>query len=183
MQIGGANGDQLIGNGGVALIGLALEKIIDVKSWVDSKFPVPKRAIPVSHLLKSYVALLCQGERDFDKIEKFRGDEFFMNALGMDQVPSDPTLRQNLAPYANRLRPIVVQMSVAFLKSIKPTFERLHCGHVPIDIDVFTQDNSDAEVALLLEDHIPVRKTKSQTFRREHLTVNRARDNDPFAGE
>ena len=44
----------------------------------------------------SYLGLLCLGKNDFDAIENFRGNAFFIRALGLANVPSSPTLRQRL---------------------------------------------------------------------------------------
>ena len=47
-----------------------------------------------SDILKSYLGLLCLGKNDFDGIENFRGNAFFIRALGLSAVPLSPTLRQ-----------------------------------------------------------------------------------------
>ncbi len=63
---------------------------------IDPKFPVRSGASN-SDILKSYLALLCLGKSDFDAIEGFRGNAFFMRTLGLGVVPSSPTLRQRMA--------------------------------------------------------------------------------------
>jgi len=35
-----------------------------------------------------------QGKSDFDAIENHRGDKFYKHALGIELLPSSPTLRQ-----------------------------------------------------------------------------------------
>ena len=58
------------------------------------------RQIPLRHgiahadCVKSYVGLLCTGKSDFDAIENKRNDTFFITALGIERVPSAPSLRQ-----------------------------------------------------------------------------------------
>lgn len=47
--------------------------------------------------VKSYLALLCFGKSEFDAIESFRGNAFFMPALSLGAVASSPTLRQRLS--------------------------------------------------------------------------------------
>jgi hypothetical protein len=44
----------------------------------------------------AYIGLLAQGKSDFDQNEAYRADPFFGFSLGMNQVPSSPTLRQRL---------------------------------------------------------------------------------------
>ena len=58
-------------------------------------FPV-RSGIANSCIVKSYLGLLCLGKNDFDAIESFRGNAFFMRALRLQAVPPDPTLRQRL---------------------------------------------------------------------------------------
>jgi hypothetical protein len=51
-------------------------------------------AVSNSDIFKSYLVLLCLGKSDFDAIESFRGNAFFMRALGLGVVSLSPTLRQ-----------------------------------------------------------------------------------------
>ena len=42
------------------------------------------------------IGLICTGKPDFDAIEVFRDDPFFIQSLSLDSVPSSPTVRQRL---------------------------------------------------------------------------------------
>ncbi len=67
-------------------------KSIKLNTALDRLFPV-RSGVANSDILTSYLGLLCLGENDVAAIEAFRGDEFFIRALGLKTVPSSPTLR------------------------------------------------------------------------------------------
>ena len=83
---------------GLALMGEYLAHI-NLNALVDPAFPV-RSGVASSAIIKSYLALLCQGKSDFDAIETHRGDAFFARALRLSAVPSSPTLRQRLNSHA-----------------------------------------------------------------------------------
>ena len=101
----------------------------------------------------SYVGLLATGKSDFDAIENKRNDPFFKAALGIDTVPSAPSLRQRLDEHANTMLPIVDRAAIDFLASVgaavTPIVVREGRGlrprkakYAPLDIDVTPFDNS-----------------------------------------
>ena len=75
----------LSSHAGLALIGKYLKRI-NINSMIDPAFPV-RCGIANSAILKNYLGLLCLGKNDFDAIENFRGNAFFMRALGLGGVP------------------------------------------------------------------------------------------------
>ncbi len=66
----------------LALIGKYLKRI-NINSLIDPAFAV-RSGVASSTILKSYLDLLCLGKNDFDAIENFRDNAFFMHALGLD---------------------------------------------------------------------------------------------------
>ena len=84
----------LSSHAGLAFVGKYLKRI-NINSLIDSAFPV-RSGVANSDILKSYLGLLCLGKNDFDAIENFRVNAFFIRALGLANVPSSPTLRQRL---------------------------------------------------------------------------------------
>ncbi|MGP1683626.1 MAG: IS1380-like element ISCARN34 family transposase, partial [Giesbergeria sp.] len=66
----------LSSHAGLAFVGKYLKRV-NVNALVDPLFPVRSGASN-SDILKSYLALLCLGKSDFDAIESFRGNAFFM---------------------------------------------------------------------------------------------------------
>jgi hypothetical protein len=136
---------------GLAFVGKYFRRI-NVNALVDPAFPV-RSGVANSAILKSYLALLCVGKNDFDAIEGFRGDAFFKRALGIDTVPSSPTLRQRLDAHAPSWFELASQMNHALLASRingqAIDFGALDCGYTPIDLDTFAMDNSNTQKELV----------------------------------
>ncbi len=134
----------LSSHSGLALVGKYL-KHINLPALVDPRFPV-RSGCPNSTIVKSYLALLCQGKSDFDAIESFRGDAFFARALSLASVPSSPTLRQRMDSHASAWFELASSINEALLSARvegQPiAFGALSCGYVPLDIDTFAMDNS-----------------------------------------
>jgi hypothetical protein len=130
----------LTDHAGLALVGLALAKFAKVRETLDKA--IPKRSgLSVGEIVTAYVGLLCTGKSDFDAIENHRQDSFFAEALGLSAVPAASTLRMQLDAQADGLLPLADELSVALLKNADAPITPLACGLVPLDIDVFTQDN------------------------------------------
>ncbi len=140
----------LSSHAGLALIGKYLKRI-NVNSLIDPAFPV-RSGVANSAILKSYLALLCLGKNDFDAIENFRDNAFFMRALGLDSVPSSPTLRQRLDTHAASWFDLVAQMNQKLLSSRingkAIDFGTLACGYTAVDLDTFAMDNSSTKKEL-----------------------------------
>jgi len=68
----------LSSHAGLAFIGKHLQRI-NINALIDPAFPV-RSGIANSDVLKSYPGLLCLGKNNFDAIESFRGNAFFMRA-------------------------------------------------------------------------------------------------------
>ena len=141
----------LSSHAGLALIGKYLKRI-NINSLIDPAFPV-RSGIVNSAILKSYLGLLCLGKNDFDAIESFRGNAFFMRALGLDGVPSSPTLRQRMDSHAASWFDLAAQLNHKLLGSTvngKPIdFGALACGYTPVDLDTFAMDNSSTKKELV----------------------------------
>jgi len=90
----------------------------------------------------AYLGMLCQGKNDFDHIEAFRNDDFFQISLGIERVPSSPTLRQRFDVVGNRWNGIILEESAHLLKTADPIITPCIRELVPLDIDVSPFDNS-----------------------------------------
>lgn len=136
---------------GLALIGKHLARI-NVNALVDPAFPM-RSGVSNSAIIKSYLALLCQGKSDFDAIEAFRGDAFFARAMRLGAVPSSPTLRQRMNAHAVDWFDLASSINEALLGSRfagQPVdFGRLPSGHTPLDIDTFAMNNSGTKKELV----------------------------------
>ena len=129
---------------GLAFIGKYLKRV-NVNSMIDPKFPVRSGAAN-SDILKSYLALLCLGKSDFDAVESFRSNAFFMRALALAVVPSSPTLRQRMDTHAASWFDLAPQLNQQLLSSRincqAIDFGALSCGYTPLDLDTFVMYNS-----------------------------------------
>jgi hypothetical protein len=129
---------------GMALVGLAVNRYTTLASRVAKAAPC--RGIATADVLRSYLGLLRQGKSDFEAIRPFwEDDEFFAAALGVRAVPSVETLRQRMDKVAEVVRPIVNLCTIELLKKAKATLSTLSSGHMALDLDVFTQDNSNTK--------------------------------------
>jgi hypothetical protein len=114
-----------------------------------------KPAITHGDNVLSMIGLLCMGKSDFDAINAFEAesDEFFRLALGLDCVPSEPTLRQRLdalgvhdaaaaTPAASRVRTILLEESAQMVRRHAPKLTACFEDWIPLDADVSPFDNS-----------------------------------------
>ena len=127
---------------GAALIGLCLNRFTSLRPRLEAVSRLKKGAIGHADIVRSYIGLLCLGKSDFEAISNFRQDRFFREALGLKEVPSEPTLRQRLEEHTEAFQPIVNFCATEFLHKSQASVSPLAMGHVPLDIDVFTMDNS-----------------------------------------
>ena len=141
----------LSSHAGLAFVGKYLKRI-NINSPIDSAFPV-RSGVANSDIVKSYLGLLCLGKNDFDVIENFRSNAFFVRALGLRSVSSSPTLRQRLDAHASSWFDLAAQLNQALLASRingKPIdFGALSCGYTPVDLDTFAMDNGGTKKELV----------------------------------
>jgi hypothetical protein len=101
----------------------------------------------VSHadVIRTYVGLLAIGKSDFEAVAGVKADPWFKTALDIGKVPSAETLRQRLDRHAEVFEKVVPESSNELLKNTRAPISPLASGHVPLDLDVFTMDNSDTK--------------------------------------
>ena len=135
----------LTSNAGLALVGQYIKRL-DIGARIDRKFPVGVGGIANSDILKSYLGLLVQGKNDFDAIEAFRGDSFFIRSLEVGTVPASPTLRQRMDTHAASWFELTGEFNTALLSAKyagKPVdFGPLPCGYMAVDWDTFVMNNA-----------------------------------------
>jgi len=127
---------------GMALVGLCLNRFTSLPNRLGQVAPLKNGAISHADVIRSYIGLLSLGKSDFEAISGFRQDRYFQEALALKDVPSEPTLRQRMEEHAARFQMIVNFCVTEFLQKSGALFSPLATGHVPLDIDVFTMDNS-----------------------------------------
>lgn len=129
---------------GMALVGLAINRFTTLTSRLAKAAPC--QGISAADVLRCYIGLLCQGKSDFEAIRPFfEDDEFFAAALGVKNVPSPETLRQRMDKVTTPAQWIVNFCTIELLKKAKASLSTLPSGHMPLDLDVFTQDNSNTK--------------------------------------
>src|SRR5512136_1983377 len=129
---------------GLALVGLCLNRFTSLGNRLASAVSL-MGGIPNDDVTKSFIGLLCLGKSDYEAITGFRDDRFFKEALAVKSVPSEGTLRQRFDEYAERFQVIVNYCVTEFIKRSGALITALSTGHVPLDIDVFTMDNSNTK--------------------------------------
>lgn len=88
------------------------------------------------------IGLLALGKPDFDAVEPFREDPFFIQSLGLTRVPSSPTLRQRLDQVQGRFDQILREESARVVRRLAPKVTPCQGELRALDIDVSPFDNS-----------------------------------------
>ena len=126
---------------GLALVGLAMNRFTSLASSLEAAAPTDD-SISHADVIRSYCGILAQAKSDFVAVEQYRTDDFFREALGAAQVPSEGTMRQRMDDHAEQFLPAASWASIEFLEKIKVPITALSTGHIPLDIDGFVMDNS-----------------------------------------
>ncbi len=131
----------IISHSGLALIGQAVKRHTNLAREIDAQVPL-RHGIKHSDVIKSYLAMVCIGKNDFESINTIKSELYFTSAMGINDIPSEATLRQRMDNHAQTFLPIVEKASSDFLTNIKPTLNPLYTGHIPLDADVTPMDNT-----------------------------------------
>lgn len=126
---------------GLALVGLGVNRFTSLAKLLATMAPLSK-GISHADVIKSFIGLLALGKTDYEAITGFRDDRYFKESLAVKNVPSEGTLRQRLEKHAERFRAIVNGCVTEFIQRCGAPLTALSTGHVAVDIDVFTMDNS-----------------------------------------
>jgi hypothetical protein len=126
---------------GLALVGLALNRFTSLSTALVV-MDAPGDLIAGIDIIRSYCALLAQGKSDFIAVEQYRDDDFFREALGNKDIPSEGTMRQRMDEFAEQILASVSWASIEFLERTKVPLTALSTGHIPLDLDGFVLDNS-----------------------------------------
>ena len=135
--------EQLSSHSGLALAGAILDRS-RIRERLDAVV-LPEHPLPeISHgeVATAMIGLICMGKPDFDAIEAFREDPFFIQSLGLDSAPSSPTLRQRLDSAKSAFNDIILEESAGVVGRLAPVITPCHGKLVAVDIDVSPFDNS-----------------------------------------
>jgi hypothetical protein len=129
---------------GLALAGACINRYSDLARYIGR---VAKGSDHIAEIdiLRSYLGLLCLGKSDYQAIAAMREDDYFKQALGIGRMPSVERLRQRLDEAGTALVPVINRCSRTMLKRLKAPINGYRNGLVPLDVDVFPQDNSNTK--------------------------------------
>jgi hypothetical protein len=129
---------------GLGLVGLLLNDHTTLIRRASQSVP-GNPSVSHGDILKSYIGLLALGKSDFEASSGVRRDEWFKSSLGIAKVPSAETLRQRLDRFAPAFEKCACASLTELLKNTRVPITPTTSGHVPLDIDVFTMDNSNTK--------------------------------------
>ena len=126
---------------GLALVGACINRHSDLGRHAGRLAKGSDRIAEID-VLRSYLGLLCLGKSDYQAIASMREDDYFKHALGIVRIPSVERLRQRLDESGTRLIPTINRCSRTMLKRLEAPISGYRSGFIPLDVDVFPQDNS-----------------------------------------
>lgn len=135
--------EELISTGGNYLCGQFIRDL--AQRHVPQNFQL-RRADSINDrdILMTLTGILCDGRSDFTNVNQYFGDTVFAQSFGIDQLPSQATLRQRLDELPQKRSHLALrQLNESILS--ERSFGTVLAGHldlVPVDIDVSALDNS-----------------------------------------
>ena len=142
--------DQINAQGGLILVGKALDKVSKLPTLLKSVKESANQRFSHSDILKVGIGLLSQGRTHFSDTELFRQEEsqIMAHALGLNAQPSEATFRQRFNRLANN--PDVLNAlqtaNLNLLRSVKPTpLQVAGRSYIANDIDVTPLNNEGSQ--------------------------------------
>jgi len=138
--------EKLSSHSGLALIGALINRT-HLRDRLNQTILIGCKEPKISHsdMITAMTGLLCMGKPDYEAIEQFRENPFFIQSLGIDDCPSSPALRQRIDVIGNAFDTIIKEESADLVRHTAPQVSpiKTSCGSfVPVDIDVSPFDNS-----------------------------------------
>lgn len=133
----------LTARSGLVVVNQLLRRYAHLPQILDRAFPL-RGGHPDGAVALSYIALLAQGITEFDAVEGMRRDPGFAHALGLEALPSAPTVRQRIELRGKDWLEPLFEANRQLLWRAGPQLTPVETGHVPLDLDVFVMDNSDS---------------------------------------
>lgn len=127
---------------GLAIVGAAINQFANLGSTLKRIITSSQAVINNIDVVKTYLGLLCQAKSDFEAAKAYKEDDFFKDAMGIEQIPSVETLRQRFDQNAELFDQAIDEASIDFLANAKVPVSTISTGHAPLDMDVFPMDNS-----------------------------------------
>jgi len=135
--------EELISTGGNYLCGHIVRS--QAQAHLPENFQSRRKgSISDRDILMTMTGLLCDGRTDFTNVNLYAADTVFAHAFGVEDLPSEATLRQRLDELPQeRSHQALRRLNDAILAG--RSFGKVRAGHlelVPVDIDVSPLDNS-----------------------------------------
>jgi hypothetical protein len=135
--------EHLVSHSGLAFVGGLLADTQIEKRANALRLPdKPRPETTHADVLRSWIGLLCLGKSDFADIEAFRDDAFFAAALGLQDVPSEPTVRQRFEEFGVTPQGFLREESARLIRRHAPVITPCFQDWVALDVDVSPFDNS-----------------------------------------
>lgn len=134
--------ENLTSHSGLALIGTLIDKS-GLRDLLFDALPAKKKGCRDSReALIAMTGLLCLAKPDFSAIEQFRDNDFFQMALGLSEIPSEPTLRQRCDEIGLSVKSQILNASARLVKKTAPKLTPCFKDFIALDVDVSPFDNS-----------------------------------------
>jgi hypothetical protein len=137
--------------GGNLLLGELLKKT-NLSKGMDSFLPelqLTAGDIKTGDVIVSYLGTLTHAQTEFEAIEQFREDPYFIQTLEAPKVPSSSTLRQRIdalgAESKEEVLQHIKQESCKLLDTIGAELTPCFGNYLPLDVDVSPFDNSNTK--------------------------------------
>lgn len=135
--------EELISTGGNYLCGQFIREL--AQKHLPKDFQSRREgAIKDRDILMTLTGMLCDARSDFTNVNQYFGDTVFTQSFGIDQLPSEVTLRQRLDELPQERSHLALRRLNESILSER-SFGTVLAGHlnlVPVDIDVSALDNS-----------------------------------------
>lgn len=135
----------LLSGSGLCLVGQVVEMHTRLRQDLNWYFPKRPDGIPTGDVVVAYLASLCLGKNDFEAVRTLEEHVLGPESLGIKAFPSPETVRQRLDDGADLYLYYVQRATPALLTSSRAPVTPLACGHVALDVDVTTLDNSQSK--------------------------------------
>jgi len=136
--------EQINSGAGQVLVGDLLERFrFDANLDALAVCENPNPAVPNSACVRSYVGCLAEGRTAFAEVDSRRQDPLFGEALKLDRVPAEGTLRQRFDQAEGLFDEAVCDGNAGFLAGCQlGTVDTANGPRIPVDVDVSCLNNS-----------------------------------------
>lgn len=142
--------DEIISNDtGLVLVNNIIN-LTSFKEKINNKnhLRVQSKDISNRDIFMTYMGILSQGRTEFERVDEYRSNEYFRQALEIEKSPSCSILRQrfnaigDIESNLKDVKKIIDETNVEILQTQNVELTPCYQNYVPLDIDVTPMDNS-----------------------------------------